>query len=203
MRHDWLDAPGVDADPYAAMRAWIDEAARCEAIVEPYAMALATVSSAGRPSARIVLLRGFDARGLRFFTNYDSAKGAQLAEVPYGAIVLYWGPLARQIRAEGYVERIPPEESDAYFMQRPRGHRLSAWASAQSTVVPDRAFLETKMAEATERFEGRDVGRPPYWGGYRLIAERIELWQGRPDRLHDRILYVRTGSGWRTRRLSP
>jgi pyridoxamine 5'-phosphate oxidase len=197
-----LDESTVRPDPFEQFGAWLSDALAAD-IVEPHAMTVATVSAAGRPSARVVLLRGFDRRGFVFFTNYESAKGRELAAQPYAAAVFYWGVLERQLRFEGAVEQLPAAESDAYFAGRPRGHRLSAWASAQSSVVPGRAVLEARMAEYEQRFANRVVTRPPYWGGYRIVPGRFEFWQGRPDRLHDRIVYARIGDEWRIERLSP
>lgn len=197
-----LDEAELAPTPHEQFRHWFDDAL-ARGVVEPHAMTLATATAGGRPSARIVLLRGFDERGFAFFTNYESAKGRELAANPYAALVFFWAPLERQVRVEGTVTRLDPSESDAYFAQRPRGHRLSAWASQQSAVVSGRAFLDARMAEEDARFAGRDIGRPPYWGGYRVVPVRVEFWAGRPSRVHDRLVYVRGGSGWQIERLSP
>lgn len=164
---------------------------------------LATADGTGRPSARMVLLRGADTRGFVFFTNYNSRKGRELTDNPQAALCFYWPSLDEQIRIEGRVERVSPEESDAYFGSRPRGSQLGAWASDQSAVLPSRETLEEKYREIERRFEGQAVQRPPFWGGYRLTPVRIEFWYGRPDRLHDRVVYVRDGSAWRIERLYP
>ena len=164
---------------------------------------LATADATGRPSARLVLLRGADARGFVFFTHYDSRKGRELTENPQAALCFFWPSLDEQIRIEGRVERVSPDESDAYFASRPRGSQLGAWASDQSSVLPSRETLEEKYREIERRFEGQAVQRPPFWGGFRLTPVRIEFWYGRPDRLHDRVVYVRDGSAWRIERLYP
>ena len=165
---------------------------------------LATADKQGRPSVRIVLLRGADARGFSFFTNYNSRKGRELAENPHAALCFHWIALDEQIRIEGSIERLPDAESDAYFAGRPRGSQLGAWASAQSEVLPARETLEEKYREIERRFEGAaQVPRPPFWGGYRLIPRRIEFWYGRPDRLHDRVVYLKEGATWTIERLYP
>lgn len=192
----------MPADPLAQLQAWLDEAELAR-IVEPSAMTLATTSRDGHPSARVVLLRGIDERGLAFYTNYESRKGRELDANPRAAIVFYWATLERQVRVEGGIERISDAESDAYFEGRPRGHRLSAWASKQSAVVPSRTYLEEEMRRYDERFAGRDIERPRYWGGYRVVPERFEFWQGGADRLHDRIVYERAADGWSVQRLAP
>jgi pyridoxamine 5'-phosphate oxidase len=197
-----IDAALVDADPFAQFGSWLGEALRTPGIVEPNAMSVATAGEGFRPSSRIVLLRQWDARGFVFYTNYGSRKGAELDASPYAALLFWWGVLERQVRIEGGVERILDVESDAYFASRPRGHRLSAWASPQSAQVDDRAALERAMAEADARFPGA-VPRPPFWGGYRVIPDRFEFWQGRPNRVHDRIAYVRGPGGWTASRLAP
>jgi len=193
----------VAADPFAQFGAWLGGALATVDLAEPYAMTVATVSADGQPSARIVLLRGFDPRGFVFFTNYESRKGRELEGAGKAGMLFYWAALERQIRIDGTVARIDANESDEYFAERPRGHRLSAWASKQSAVVSDRAFLEAQMAEEDERFKDIEVPRPPYWGGYRLTPHAFEFWQGRRNRVHDRIAYVRAGDVWRIERLSP
>jgi pyridoxamine 5'-phosphate oxidase len=197
-----LDTELVEADPFAQFGAWLDEALRTPGIVEPNAMSVATVAKTGRPSSRIVLLRQWDGRGFVFYTNYGSRKGDELAAQPFAALLFWWGALERQIRIEGAVERVLDVESDAYFASRPRGHRLSAWASQQSAVVSDRVALEQAMTGADARFPA-DVPRPPFWGGYRIVPDRFEFWQGRPNRVHDRIAYSRTDDGWTITRLAP
>lgn len=166
-------------------------------------MTLASVDAEGNPSARVVLLRVIDQRGFGFFTNYNSKKGRELDATKKASLCIYWVALDEQIRIDGNVERMSAEESDAYFSQRPRGSQLGAWASDQSAVLPSRETLEEKYREIERRFEGRSVDRPPFWGGYRVVPQRIEFWYGRPDRLHDRVLYERDGDGWKIVRLYP
>jgi pyridoxamine 5'-phosphate oxidase len=165
--------------------------------------ALATADAGGRPSVRMVLLRGADDRGFVFHTNYDSRKARDLTDNPHAALCIHWPSLEEQIRVEGSVERLSDSESDAYFATRPRGSQIGAWVSKQSAVLLSRETLEEEYREAERRFEGNPVPRPPFWGGFRIIPERIEFWFGRPDRLHDRLLYVRQGSDWRIERLYP
>ena len=197
-----LDPAAVAPDPIEQFRAWL-RGAREAGIYEPEAMTVSTVDDDGRPACRFVLLRGLDDRGFSFFTNYESAKGRALARRPYAALTFGWLTLHRSVRVEGGVERLAPAESDAYFASRPRGAQLSAWASAQSTVIEGRNVLDRAMAEAEARFAGVEVPRPPHWGGFLVRPQLIELWQGRPNRLHDRVRYVREGDGWRIERLAP
>jgi len=173
-------------------------------LVDVNAMTLATVDKEGRPSARIVLLKGLDQRGFLFFTNYNSRKGCELEGNPQAALVFYWPELERQVTVAGEVCKVPPAESDSYFASRPRGSRIAAWASDQSEVVKDRAALEAKWKTFEERFPTEVVPRPPHWGGYVLNPGRVEFWQGRPNRLHDRFRYTRSADrSWKLERLSP
>jgi pyridoxamine 5'-phosphate oxidase len=197
-----LDEAGAGADPLVLLGRWLDEVIQA-GVHEPNAMALATATPDGRPSVRIVLLKGLDERGLTFFTGYESRKGAELEANPRAAAVLLWHPLQRQVRVEGGVTRIDDAESDAYFGSRPRGAQIGAVASPQSRVIASRDVLEERVAEVEQVFEGHDVLRPPIWGGYRIALETVEFWQGRHNRLHDRLRYVRMDDGWRRDRLAP
>ena len=191
-------------DPFAEFDRWL-AAAEASGDPEPNAMTLATVGADGRPSARTVLLRGIDPRGFRFFTNRRSRKGRELAVNPSCALVFRWAALQRQVCVTGRAEELGDEESDAYFATRPRGHRLGAWASDQSTVIPSRDVLEERLAELEATYPG-DVPRPPHWGGYVVVPDTFELWEGRPNRLHDRLRYRRDGGGdggWVVERLAP
>jgi pyridoxamine 5'-phosphate oxidase len=199
-----LDEATVNRDPVRQFSAWYDDAVAAE-ILEPEAMTLSTATPDGRPSARIVLLRGFDARGFCFFTNYESRKGKELAANPYAALTFHWANLERQVRIEGRVEKTTAVESDAYFASRPPASRIGAWSSPQSDVLADRAALEDLFARFTsENPDDTAIPRPEHWGGYRLVPERIEFWQGRRSRLHDRLRFRRDSSGaWVVERLAP
>jgi pyridoxamine 5'-phosphate oxidase len=191
-----------DANPFELFQAWF-EAARESGIFEPNAMALATSTADGRPSVRMVLLKEVDERGFVFFTNYESRKAAEIEANPHVALVLHWSVLERQIRVTGPVVRISPEESFAYFSSRGRGSRIGAWASTQSRPLPDRTELEARVAEMKNRFPDGDIPLPPFWGGYRVEPETIEFWQGKADRLHDRLVFERVDGAWNSHRLYP
>ncbi len=205
IRHDYRRPPlreaSAPADPFALFRRWLRAAIRA-GLPEPNAMAFATVGRTG-PHVRFLLLKGLDARGLVFYTQYASAKGRELALRPVGAGTFWWPGFERQVRFEGRVERVSAAESDAYFAQRPRGAQLGAWVSRQSRTIANRAVLEERRRAVERRFAGRPVPRPEEWGGYRLLPATIEFWQGRPDRLHDRLRYRRVRGVWRRERLSP
>ena len=192
----------ANPDPIAQFRRWFDDALAA-GLREPNAMTLATATPDGRPSARVVLLKGFDERGFVFYTNYEGRKGEELEENPYCALVFYWAELERQVRVEGRVSRVPKRESDEYFGSRPRGSRLGAWASEQSRPVGGREVLEERLRALEAEYDAREVPRPPFWGGYRVEPEVIEFWQGRENRLHDRLVYRRSGGGWGRERLQP
>ena len=198
-----LKEDDVHLDPIEQFRKWFEETLAAN-LHEPNAMTLATASSGGRPSARVVLLKGFDERGFVFYTNYEGQKGRDLEENPYCALVFYWGELERQVRIEGRASRVSAEESDEYYRSRPRGSRLSAWASEQSRPIVGRGTLEERLQKLEDEYEGCEVPRPPFWGGYRVEPEAIEFWQGRENRLHDRLLYrCSDGGGCSIERLQP
>ena len=197
-----LDEANLAPDPMGQFRRWFEDAFSA-GLHEPNAMTVATATPDGKPSARVVLLKGFDERGFVFYTNYEGRKGRELEENPYCALVFYWGELERQVRIEGRASRVPAEESDAYYGSRPRGSRLGAWASAQSREVGDRAALEERLRGLEAEHEGREVTRPPFWGGFRVAPEVVEFWQGRENRLHDRLAYRHAGNVWEVARLQP
>jgi pyridoxamine 5'-phosphate oxidase len=198
-----MEVEELGSDPIAAFRVWLDDAIAAP-LPEPTAMVLATVADAGtQPMGRFVLLKGFDERGFRWFTNYDSAKGVQLEETPHACLVFPWFPMQRQVVIAGDVSRVDAAESDEYFASRERESQIGAWASPQSQVVPDRAWLERRVVELEAEYDGRAVPRPPHWGGFRLAPHTIDFWHGRVGRLHDRIRYRRTPDGWTSVRLAP
>jgi pyridoxamine 5'-phosphate oxidase len=197
-----LDEQTAGDDPVALFKGWLGDALAA-GMHEPNAMALATSTPDGWPSVRIVLLKGVDERGLVFFSGYESRKGYELAANPRAAAAMLWHPLQRQVRVEGSVTRLDDAESDAYFASRPRGAQIGAVASPQSSVIASRGVLEQRVAEVEQVFDGTEVVRPPIWGGYRIALGSVEFWQGRENRLHDRLLYLRDGDAWRRQRLAP
>jgi pyridoxamine 5'-phosphate oxidase len=196
-----LDEGDLDRDPFRQFEAWFADAATRVRV--PEAMAIATATSAGEPSLRMVLLKGFDEHGFVFFTGYESRKGRELAANPHAALLFYWDPLGRQVRVEGSVAKVARDESERYFHSRPRGAQIAALGSRQSTVIGGRAELDTRYAELERELDGREVPLPPQWGGLRLVPTAFEFWQHRENRLHDRLGYRREGDRWLIERLSP
>ncbi len=197
-----LDRSSLDDDPVAQFQRWFADAERAQ-LLEPNAMTLATADASGHPSARVVLLKGIDERGLVFFTDYRSRKARDLAANSRAAVAFLWKELERQVRVTGDVELVTPEESAAYFRTRPRGSRIGAWASVQSAELQDRGILEREVTRIDAQYPGDDIPLPPHWGGYRLVPDEFEFWQGRENRLHDRFRYSRSGQQWKIDRLSP
>ncbi len=196
-----MDEHDLDDDPIAQLQAWLAEAR--DSVPQPDAMTLATADEEGRPSARVVLLRGIDERGLGFFTNLTSRKADELRQNPRAAAVLHWWELGRQVRIEGGIEEVDEVESAAYWKRRPRASQIAGWASPQSQSLADRSDLDARVADVEERFDGGDVPLPPFWGGYRLVPDSIEFWTHQDSRLHDRVRYARSGTGWQRDRLAP
>lgn len=197
-----LDKTDVLPDPIAQFRQWFD-AALSARVPEPNAMHVSTVTAQGRPDGRIVLLKDVSDTGFTFYTNYESRKGKELTDHPFATLTFFYPELERQIRIEGRVEKVSAAESDAYFNSRPRGSQIGAWVSHQSTVIDNRDVLEARQRELEAQFVGQPVPRPPYWGGFRVVPDVLEFWQGRPSRLHDRIRYRKDGDNWLIERLSP
>lgn len=197
-----MDDATAESDPVELFSSWF-KAAHDAGLYLPESMALATSSRDGKPSVRMVLLKSFDEAGFVFFTNYGSHKSEDLSENPHAALLFYWGVLQRQVRIAGRVEKASDTESDAYFASRDRGSQISAWASKQSEHLGSRAELKTRVREMEKRFKGREIKRPPYWGGYRLKPDRIEFWQGKANRLHDRIIFSKSGDTWSAERYYP
>ncbi|MCL7987169.1 pyridoxamine 5'-phosphate oxidase [Sphingobacterium sp. lm-10] len=207
LREDYVkgsfDYEDAVADPIQQLAVWLDDALRAE-VMEPTAMVLSTVDDRRMPQSRVVLLKDIKPDGLSFYTNYDSAKGNQVAQHPYVSLLFFWSELQRQVRVVGTIEKLPPAESDQYFQSRPRGSQIGAVASPQSQVIPDRSFLEQRVAEIDSKYTGDiPIPRPAHWGGYLVRPVEMEFWQGRASRLHDRIAYVQEASIWKKQRLAP
>jgi pyridoxamine 5'-phosphate oxidase len=201
-RNGTLDESSVHENPVKQFEKWFEEACASK-LNEPNAMVISTVGVDGRPSSRVVLLKSFDEKGFVFFTNYESRKGKELEQNPFASLLFFWPELERQVRIEGRAERISRAESMAYYFSRPVNSRLGAWASMQSAVIESRRLLEKKWEEMKARFEGKEIPLPDFWGGYRIVPDAFEFWQGRESRLHDRIAYKKSENGWKIVRLSP
>ncbi|MGH7739547.1 MAG: pyridoxamine 5'-phosphate oxidase, partial [bacterium] len=202
-RRHGLNEKTMPSKPIPFFERWFQEALHAK-VLDANAFTVATLTPRGFPATRTVLLKGLDRRGFQFFTNYDSQKGRELTRKPRASLLFYWKELERQIRVDGRVEKVSKPESDAYFKTRPRGSQLGAWASDQSEIVPNRDYLEKRLLSFREKFEGLVVPRPPHWGGFRVLPDLVEYWQGRPDRMHDRVRYrLVSGSTWKRERLSP
>ncbi len=197
-----LSKNSLNQDPFTQFKDWLEEAVRSQ-LIEPNAMSLATTTKSGKPSCRTVLLKGFDTRGFMFYTNLESRKASELNENPQASAIFWWRDLERQVLLEGPVETVSQEESCLYFARRPRASQISAWASHQDAVISSRQLLEEQYRQMDERFRDQSVPKPPFWGGFRLVPERFEFWQGRADRLHDRFQYVLEHGVWKIDRLSP
>jgi pyridoxamine 5'-phosphate oxidase len=202
-RHRGLLEKDAPRNPFPLFEKWFKEALKAR-VLDANAMAVTTVSSSGKPSVRMVLLKGYDSKGFVFYTNYQSHKGRDLSGKPVASLLFFWPQLSRQIRIDGKVQRVPEWESDEYFQIRPRGGQLGAWASDQSRIVKNREVLEKRMRDLELKYKGQAIPRPSHWGGYRVVPSLIEFWKGRPNRLHDRLVYRRKGSGgWKMERLAP
>lgn len=199
---DSLDIKDLAQNPIVQFEYWFDEAVGAN-LPEPHAFMVSTVNTEGKPSARIVLLRNADENGFTFFTNYNSRKGHDIEAKPYASATFFWQQLQRQVRIEGTIEKVSAQESDEYFASRPRESQIGAWASNQSQVLESREALEQRVASLTKEYEGKDIPRPPHWGGYRIKPTQIEFWQGRASRLHDRFLYTLDNNNWTINRLNP
>ena len=197
-----LDTQDVDQNPITQFKKWLEEAIQAE-VLEPTAMTVSTVSKEGKPHSRILLLKGLDERGMVFYSNFESEKGQDMRTNPFVGLNFFWAELERQVRVEGKVSQISQEESETYFKSRPRGSQIGAWVSPQSQEIPSRDFLEERIKEISAKYEGQDVPMPAHWGGYLLKVNKLEFWQGRPSRLHDRIVYQLEGDKWRIFRLAP
>jgi pyridoxamine 5'-phosphate oxidase len=197
-----LTEADVDPDPFRQFELWMSQAISSK-LIEPNAMTLATVDGSGQPNARAVLLKGFDSSGFVFYTNYESRKSSEIASNPNVCLLFYWAELERQVRVAGRAERVSEAESEVYFQSRPVGHQLGAWVSNQSTVIAGREVIEESLANVSKRFEPGPVPRPPHWGGFRVVPHGFEFWQGRANRLHDRLEYLVANGSWMIRRLSP